>query len=87
MAKKKKLKTSMRRFHLVREEDETGVSGVGTVAEGIEFTNGTVSVSWLGPHRGFDNYESMKSYMELHGHGGKTKAVYLDPSVNGDPES
>ena len=38
----------MRRFKLVRNEDVSGVSGTGVVAEGIEWTNGNVSVCWLG---------------------------------------
>ena len=81
--RKKKPQTAMRRFQLHRDEDETGVSGTGIVAEGVEFTNGSVSFTWLGPHRCFDNYESMKTVEELHGHGGKTRVVYIDPKLNG----
>lgn len=36
-----------RTFKLVRSEDETGISGTGTVAEGIEFSNGMCAMSWL----------------------------------------
>ncbi len=85
--RKRKIDTAMRRFQLHRDEDETGVSGTGVVAEGVEFTNGTVSFTWMGVHRGFNNYESMKTAIELHGHGGKTRIVYLDPCRNGTPET
>lgn len=30
----------MRRFHLRRDVDAAGVSGIGKVAEGVEFSNG-----------------------------------------------
>lgn len=35
-----------RRFHLVRDDDETGISGTGVVAEGIEFSNGMCAACW-----------------------------------------
>ena len=37
----------IRRFDLIREEDESGVSGTGVVAVGIEFPNGYVELQWL----------------------------------------
>lgn len=37
----------MRRFNLVRKEDETGVSDIEIVAEGIQFTSGVCVLSWL----------------------------------------
>jgi hypothetical protein len=36
----------MRRFRLQRLEDESGVSGVGYVAEGCESTDGRVALRW-----------------------------------------
>jgi hypothetical protein len=67
-----------RRFQLRRDEDETGVSGTGTVAEGVEFTSGMVAMTWLSPHRCVNVYESIKTVEQLHGHGGKTVVVWLD---------
>lgn len=37
----------MRTFQLIRTEDVTGLSGTGVVAEGVEFTDGTVVMRWL----------------------------------------
>lgn len=37
-------RSTVRRFHLVRAEDVSGTSGVGTVAEGVEWSNGWVSL-------------------------------------------
>jgi hypothetical protein len=39
--------TRMRLFVLERTEDVTGTSGVGVVAEGVEFSNGQVVVHWI----------------------------------------
>lgn len=39
----------MRTFVLRRNEDISGVSGVGIVAEGIEFSDGVVALRWLVP--------------------------------------
>ena len=40
-------KADGRRFRLVREEDESGVSGTGVVAVGVEFPSGAVVFEWL----------------------------------------
>lgn len=69
----------MRRFQLHRDQDETGVSGTGIVAEGVEFTSGMVAMTWLSPHRCVNVYESIKTVEQLHGHQGKTRVVFLDP--------
>lgn len=37
-----------RRFLPERHVDVTGVSGVGPVAEGLEWSDGTVSLRWKG---------------------------------------
>jgi hypothetical protein len=67
-----------RRFQLHREIDETGVSGTGIVAEGVEFTSGMVAMTWLSPHRCVNVYESIKTVEQLHGHQGKTKVIFID---------
>ena len=41
----------MRTFRLIRDEDPTGISGTGSVAEGVEFDDGTVAMRWEGPIR------------------------------------
>ncbi len=79
--RKKKIKTAMRRFQLHRDEDETGISGTGVVAEGVEFSNGRVSFTWLTYQEATNNYGSMKTVEEIHGHGGKTRVVYVDDKV------
>ena len=38
----------IRRFRLFRNEDPTGISGTGYIAEGCIFSNGVVVLNWLG---------------------------------------
>jgi len=83
VAKSKKIRTAMRRFVLKRDEDETGISGTGVVAEGVEYSNGRCSFTWLTHQEAVNNYGSMKTVEELHGHHGKTKVVYIDAKTNG----
>lgn len=72
------MKTKVKIFHLKRNEDESGVSGTGIVAEGVEFSNGMVAMTWLSPHRAINVYESIKTVEMLHGHEGKTQIIYQE---------
>jgi hypothetical protein len=75
----------MRRFLLQRDEDPTGVSGTGSVAEAVEFTDGTVVVRWRGPvQHDWGTVESttvihphIGNVENLHGHGG-TRIEWID---------
>jgi hypothetical protein len=68
----------MRTFWLIREEDETGVSGTGAIAQGLEFDDGTVCLRWMvGDHRSTVIWESIASVEAIHGHDGKTKVEFL----------
>lgn len=66
-----------RLFAMVRDEDESGVSGTGIVAEGVEFSDGTVAIRWRSHIKSTAIYESIRACSAIHGHGGKTKVVYL----------
>lgn len=68
------------RFLLRRTEDVTGVSGTGVVAEGIQFSDGTVVVRWVtGDHRSTVLWPSIESVVAIHGHGGATVVQWIDP--------
>lgn len=73
-----KPQTTMRRFILERLEDETGVSGTGVVAEGVEFWDGTCALRWKTKHRCSAIYDSILVLEAIHGHGGKTKVIWID---------
>jgi hypothetical protein len=70
----------MRRFHLDRTEDQTGVSGTGVVAQGVEFDNGKVAMTWIVRDMPTVTvYDSMDWIEVLHGHDGRTVVVWEDP--------
>jgi len=84
-------KADGRRFRLVRDEDETGVSGTGVVAVGVEFPSGAVVFEWRNDRnddlRTTSNGLSVKpgpdgipDTEEVHGHGGRTRVEWIDPS-------
>lgn len=78
-----KIRPNQRRFHLQRDEDETGVSGPGRVAEGCQFSNGVIVLEWLSTCASTNRYANEECMMQVHGHGGKTKLVWDDPDVHG----
>lgn len=67
-----------RRFYLYRFEDVSGVSGMGKVAEGCEFENGMCALSFASSYQHVNVYANMRAVMEVHGHSGKTKVIYVD---------
>jgi len=69
---------SIRRFHFLRLEDQSGVSGCGIVAEGCIFSNGKVAVEWLSNHASTALYDSISDVEFIHGHCGKTKIIFDD---------
>ena len=69
---------SMRRFVLNRKEDISGVSGVGTVAEGVEFSDGTCALRWRTKYTCTAIYESILVLEHIHGHNGATEISWLD---------
>jgi hypothetical protein len=72
--------TSARRFRLVRYEDVSGVSGIGVVAHGVQWPDGTCALRWAVP--GLDpstaHWESIEAIGRTHGHHGKTEVEWID---------
>ena len=62
-------------FWLQRVEDESGVSGVGLVAEGVVFSSGWCALTWRTGHKSVAFYPSLEEIRAIHGHDGKTKIV------------
>ena len=67
----------MKLFRLDRDLDVSGVSGVGSVAQGVEFDDGTVVVRWLGNTPTTTMHANMASVEKIHGHHGYTRIVEL----------
>ncbi len=59
-------------FTLQRDADISGISGTGTVAEGVQFTDGTVVLRWRGTHASTVVWSSLASAVAVHGHNGAT---------------
>lgn len=68
----------MRRFVLDRSQDISGVSGTGVVAEGVEFTDGSVAVRWLTELKSTVLFADIETAETIHGHNGSTRIVWLD---------
>jgi hypothetical protein len=78
---------AIRVFHLVRDEDESGISGTGTVAEVFEASDGTCIVRWLSNMSSTNIYSNFKQVDQIHGHGGKTRLVLVyDETPVEEPE-
>lgn len=73
----------VRRFELHRALDITGVSGTGTVAEGTQFSDGTVVVRWRGDHPSTVMWADIHHAQRVHGHAGATTFHWLDPETGG----
>lgn len=68
----------MRRFHLHRMKDETGKSGIGIVAEGLVFTDGTAVLRWMSATPSTLIFASQEQMEKIHGHDGKTTIIWKD---------
>lgn len=68
-----------RRFRLERAVDHSGVSGTGVVAHGVLWPDGGVTVRWAGEHASTVVWSGIADVEHVHGHGGTTQIVWLDP--------
>jgi hypothetical protein len=76
----------MKHYALVRDVDESGVSGTGHIAWAVEFPHGVVAVSFrddtAGPGvKSVAAYFSLDDAKKVHGHGGKTRFVEVDQRI------
>jgi hypothetical protein len=65
----------IRKFHLERHEDVSGLSGVGIVAVGVIYPSGMCVMEWCTPIKSVGHYNSIADLEALHGHEGRTKVV------------
>lgn len=71
----------MRAFKMIRNADETGVSGIGHVLDGVEFDNKMVAVCWRSDTPSVNVYLSFEDFNKLHvaSHPtNKTEIIWLD---------
>ncbi|MEU7154105.1 hypothetical protein AB0B15_39750 [Streptomyces sp. NPDC045456] len=67
-----------RLFTLERDRDLSGISGTGTVADGVVWPDGTVSIRWRGDRPSTVAWNSLADAEYVHGHGGATRFVWDD---------
>ena len=73
----------VRVFRLVRAEDVSGISGTGTVADGVVFPDGVAVLRWRTAGGSTAVYDSVEDVERIHGHDGKTILVWaLDVGPN-----
>jgi hypothetical protein len=67
----------MKIYKLIRHRDPSGVSGLGEVAEAVEFTNGKVVVGWKIKMDvpSLVVYDCLDHAIAIHGHNGDTEFV------------
>lgn len=70
-----------RRFYLVRNQDISGLSGVGKVASGCCWPDGACVLHWNTEVWSTTVFQNMDDLIRLHGHNGATEVVWVD----GDP--
>ncbi|WND33999.1 hypothetical protein RI578_06685 [Streptomyces sp. BB1-1-1] len=74
----------LRTFVVQRDRDVSGISGEGTVAEGVQFSDGWVVTHWLDqppmhePKTDVWHNKGTHPVTKIHGHGGATRIVWLD---------
>jgi hypothetical protein len=73
-----------RRFLLNRAADPSGVSGLGVVATGCLFPDGSCVLRWHRSVRSTVLYDTMEDLLAVHGHGGATTVQFLDPAEPAD---
>ena len=71
----------MQPFWMVRNEDVSGTSGTGLVAEGVLFSNGWCAMTWLTKYKSVSYYQSIAELEAIHGHNGKTEVVFAYPGA------
>ena len=71
-------KSPIKTYFLVRDEDVSGVSGTGIVADVVQFENGKVCVAFRFGTVKVSNlifYDKLDDVETVHGHGGRTYLV------------
>lgn len=67
-----------RLFRLRRKRDVSGVSGVGVVADGVEFDDGTTVLHWRGERSSTTVWSCLDDAIAVHGHEGSTVVEWAE---------
>lgn len=78
--------TEFRKGEVVRYKDFSGVSGVGVVAQIVQFSNGKIVLGWLGDFPTTNQFDSLEHFFAINGHNGATVIHWDDGDVQRRPE-
>ena len=67
-----------RLFIIDRSKDNSGISGVGVVAEGVQYTDGTVVIRWITETATTALFDSIEDVQKVHGYRGDSVIKFLD---------
>lgn len=67
-------------WRLMRDDDATGVSGTGHVADVVLWQDGKAAVHWRTATTSTAIYDSFDDLLKIHGHGGRTRLVPYESS-------
>lgn len=73
-----RLDNTVKRFQLDRSADPSAVSGVGIVADGVQFPDGTVVIRWRGDLASTVVWSSIEDAAAIHGWDGYTRIEWID---------
>ena len=73
---------AVKTFFLDRTQDESGVSGTGRVAQGVQFDDGVCVLRWMTEHRSTAIYNSIEELEKIHGHNGRTQVVWSNSALD-----
>ena len=76
------LSLNIRRFYGLRHVDVSGVSGTGTVFEGVMFSDGRCAIRFVSPTGSTNIFDSIEAVKAVHGHAGMTDIVFIDVDPN-----
>lgn len=66
----------IKKFSLERNQDPSGVSGVGIVAVGVKFPSGKCVLEWLRFQNSINVFDSIEDIEKIHGHNGTTRIIW-----------
>lgn len=69
-----------RLFDVIRHHDPSCISGIGVIAQGVQFRDGQTVVQWCVPDmpRATHVWDSVEDMLKVHGHGGLTEVRWMD---------
>lgn len=70
-----------RTFTLIRDVDETGISGTGAIASGCQWPDGTVALRWNTDTASTTLFDSVGDMLAVHGHSGATRVEWSQNQV------